>query len=84
MMKVHSVQLPLASNAFNPIRPGGRGGGAESARANFNLRELPCYLSNIYKILPLLPKFIGEQVVLKNVCPGYGLLPWQPDFQSHV
>ena len=24
-------------------------GGAESARADFNLRELPCYLSNTYE-----------------------------------
>ena len=48
MTKVQSVQLSLASNAFNPIRPGGEGGGggkAESARADFNLRELPCYLT---------------------------------------
>ena len=50
MTKVQTVQLSLASNAFNPIRPGGRGGGggggrAESARADFNLRELPCYLT---------------------------------------
>ena len=43
------------------ICPGG-GGGAESARADFNLRELPCYLSNTYETLPLLLKFTGEQV----------------------
>ena len=30
MTKVQSVQLSLASNAFNPIRPGGgEGGGGE-------------------------------------------------------
>ena len=46
---------------LNPIRPGGGGGGAESARTNFNLRELLCYLSNTYKTLPLALKFIGEQ-----------------------
>ena len=39
---------------------GGGGGGAESARAGFNLRELPCYLSNTYETLPLLLKFIFD------------------------
>ena len=56
--------LVIASKTFivNPIRPGrGGGGGAKSARSGFNLRELPCYLSNTYEILPLLLKFIGEQ-----------------------
>ena len=38
---------------------------AESARADFNLRELPCYLSNTYGILPLLLKFIGVQEFVK-------------------
>ena len=48
---------------INPIRPGegGEGVGAESARVLFSLRELPCYLSNTYEILPLLQKFHGEQ-----------------------
>ena len=30
---------------------GGGGGGAESVHADFNLRELPCYLSNTYETL---------------------------------
>ena len=52
---------------INPIRPGGgRGGGgggtgSKSVRADFNLRELPCYLSNPCETLPLLLTFIGEQ-----------------------
>ena len=45
----------------------------ESARADFNLRELPCYLSNTYKILPLLQKFIywrtrfGKKKIVKGI-----------------
>ena len=54
--------------------------GAESARADFNLRELTCYLSNTYETLPLLLKFIEEQDSGKTFCQGYKLLPWQPDF----
>ena len=40
---------------LTPIRPGGmgEGGGAESARSDFNFRELPCYLSKSYQMLPL-------------------------------
>ena len=38
---------------------GGGGGEAESASADFNLRRLPCYLSNTYETLLLLLKFIG-------------------------
>ena len=49
---------------FNPIRPRGE---AESARADFNLPELPCYLSKTYEILPLLLKFIGKQDFVKKV-----------------
>ena len=37
------------------------GGGGICPRADFNLRELPCYLSNTYQVLPLLLKVIGEQ-----------------------
>ena len=39
---------------------GVEGGGSGSARADFNLRELPCYLSYTYDTLPLLLKFIVE------------------------
>ena len=39
--------------------------GSESARADFNFRELPCYLSNPCETLPPLPTFIGEEE------PGY-------------
>ena len=64
---------------------GGEGGRAESARAGFNLRELPCYLSNTYEILPLkLLKFIGEKDFIKILCQGYNLLPWQTDFRRNV
>ena len=35
--------------------------GAESARADFNLQELPCYLNNTYETMQLLLKFIGKQ-----------------------
>ena len=51
------------------------GGGAESARADFNLRELPFYLNHTYETLPLLLKFIGKQDFGKKCCQGYKLLP---------
>ena len=52
---------------FNPISAGrGGGGGTESARADFNFRELPLYLSNTNQMWPLLLKFIGEQDSGKN------------------
>ena len=52
-----------APKSLNPIRPGGRGGGrgGGSARTDFNLWELPCYLSNTYETLSLLLKYFGEQ-----------------------
>ena len=53
-------------------------------RADFNLRELPCYLSNTYEILLLMLKFIGEQDSLKIFCQVYNLLPWQPDFRRQI
>ena len=59
---------------FNPTGPGmggGGGRGAESARADFNLRELPCYLSNNYETLPLLLKYIWEQDSGNLFCQGY-------------
>ena len=59
----------------NPIRPGGGGGRAESARADFNFQKLPWYLSNTYQIWPLLLKFIGEQDYGKILHQGYKLLP---------
>ena len=69
--------------AVIPIWPGGGGGG--SARADFNLRELPCYLSNTYETLPLLLEIIGEQNSgFFFFCQEYKLLPWQPDFRRHV
>ena len=55
-----------------PDQPHAAGGGcgvweeSESARADFNLRELPSYLSNTYEILPLLLKCIGEQDFFKS------------------
>ena len=50
----------LTPTLINSIWPaGGRGG--EIARTDFNLRELPCYLSNTYDTLPPLLKFIEEQ-----------------------
>ena len=55
----------------------------ESVRADFYLRELPCYLSNTYEILPLLLKCIGEQDSVNIFCRGYNLLQWQPDFRRH-
>ena len=83
-MFVYDHNLPLyqigenfffrVSNLLNPTGPGG--GGAESARADFNLGELPCYLSNNYETLPLLLKFIGEYDSGKLFCQGYKLLPW--------
>ena len=69
--------MPMGKCQFlilNPIWAGG----AESARADFNLRELPCYLSITYEILPLLLKFIEEQDFVKNFCQGYN----QPDFDA--
>ena len=70
---------------INLIRPGGGGGGgAKSARTDFNFREVSCYLSNIYEILPLLLKFIEEQDSGKMFCQGYNLLPWQPNLRRHV
>ena len=63
---------------------GGRGGETESARADFNLREFPCYLSNTYDTGPLFLIFIGEQDLVKTFCQGYNLLPWQSDFRRHI
>ena len=42
--------------------------------------NVQCYLSNTYKILPLLLKFIGKQDFPKNFCQGYNLIQWQADF----
>ena len=49
----------IAEILLNLIWPGGEGGtgGTESARADFNPSELPCYLRNTYRILALLLKF---------------------------
>ena len=47
------------------MRPEGGGGGlGGSARADFNLREFPCYLRYANEILPLLLEFIGKQDVV--------------------
>ena len=64
------------------------GGGEEgSARANFNFRELPWYLSNTYQMWPLLLKFIGEQDSGKILRQGYHMLPllkfWLFKYFSH-
>ena len=73
---------------FNPIRPrdggGGRGGEGDSVHADFNFRELPCYLSNTYDTLLISLKFIGEQDSVNIFCQVYHLLPWQSDFGRHV
>ena len=75
------VQHQPKRKTVNPIWPmgGGGGGEAESSSADFNLRELCCYLSNTDRILPLLLKFIDEQDYVNIFCQGYNLLPWQPD-----
>ena len=57
------VQLNLF--VLNSIWPG-EGGGGGNACTDFNLQELPCYFSNIYKTLLYLLKFIGEQDSIKN------------------
>ena len=44
------------------------GPGGWDTRADFNLRELRCYLSNTEQMLPLLLKFIEEQDSAKNNC----------------
>ena len=57
---------------------GGRGEGGwqeGSACADFNLQELPCYLSNTHQILPISLQFIGEQDFVKLFCQGHNLLP---------
>ena len=59
-------------------------GGGGDARADFNFRERPCYLSNTYEMLPLLLEFIGKKDSGKCFCQGYHMLPWQPDFRRHV
>ena len=74
----------LSYQIFNPIQPGAWGGEAESAPADFILRELPCYLSNTYETLPLLLKFTVEQDCGKKFFQGLKLLSWQPDFRRHV
>ena len=52
------------------FRLGGEGGGGgreeESARADFNFREIPWYLSNTNQMWQLLLKSIGEQDFGKN------------------
>ena len=69
---------------LNPILPGGGGGGAENARADFNFWELPWYLSNTYQMWPLLLKFIGEQDSGKFLRQWHHILPWQPRFWHRV
>ena len=66
---------------LNPIWPGDGGGGG-SARADFNLRELPCYLSNTNEILPLLLKFIGEQDSVKKIVKGITCCHGNPSFNA--
>ena len=58
------------------------GGGGGSARADFNFRELPCYLSNTYDLLPLMIKFIGEQDSGKMVCQGITCCHGNPIFDG--
>ena len=55
-----TVHVRAKSVLTLPARGGGGGGGG-SARTDFNFGELPWYLSNTYKIMPLLLKFVGEQ-----------------------
>ena len=58
----YSMALP---ELFIPIRPGGGRGG--SARADFNFRELSCYLSNTYKMLPLLLNLLENKIFVKDI-----------------
>ena len=59
---LESVQYTLTLSV-----PGAGGG---SARADFKLGELPCYLSNTYETLPLLLKFLGKQDSVKGFVKG--------------
>ena len=60
---INELQSSLASANLNSDR-----GGVESARADFNFQELPCYLGITYEILPLLLKSIGKQDSVKTFC----------------
>ena len=73
---------PPSLNRVNRTPPAW--GEEESARADFNLREHPCFLNNTYEILSLLLKLIGEQDLVTFFCEGYNLFPRQPDFRRHV
>ena len=65
---------------FNPIRPREGGGGA---RADFNFRELLCYLSNTYEMLPnLLENKILEKIFVKGITCCYGNLIFDAMFSQ--
>ena len=53
------MEISFCIRFFN-VSPNRIRGGTESDRAEFNLQELPCYLTNTYKLLPVLLKFIRE------------------------
>ena len=52
------------------FRLGRGGGGAESARANFNFRELPWYLSNTYQMWQLLLNLLENKILQKFCVKG--------------
>ena len=58
-----------------PLYSASGGGGAESARADLNFRELPRHLSNTYQKWPILLKLIGEQDSGKILRHGYYMSP---------
>ena len=57
-------------------------GGSESARADFIFQELPWYLSNSYKMWPILLKFIGKQDSGKILRKGMTCCHGNPVFDA--
>ena len=57
-------------------------GEEESARADFNLREHPCFLNNTYEILSLLLKLIGEQDLVTFFVKGITCSHGNPIFDA--
>ena len=57
----------------------------ESARADFNLRELPCYFKQYLRNFATFAKIYWRTRFRKNFfCQEYHLLLWQPDFRCDV
>ena len=67
---ISSLIIPPKLNEIKPYRLGAGGGGGGSARADSNLRNLPCYLSNTCEILSLLLNIFGEQDFAKKFIKG--------------